>query len=189
MLTLKFLLQVLRLAGFSALCAAVILAHTPAALPELPTKGNAKAVELTDSLKQAAIKGTGVLEIGQDELNRHLQRELQVKPAATQAWSQTQQPRIELLPGRCRVHLHWQLGPLNRTAAIDLAVSRLAHAYRIEVLGGAYGKLELPRALMRPLQPVLEQLRQSLQPEIAALFQMHGIEIARGKLILDPHIP
>ena len=186
---MKFLRQLLLLTGFSALSAALILAHLPAALPALPS-GGGKAVEITDALKQAAIKGSGILEISQDEINRHLHREW--KPSAapkTPSWLQTTAPRVELTPKQCRLHLAWNLGSLERTACIDLDVQRLNQAFRIEVLGGAYGRLPVPRGLLRPLLPALSQLRANFDPEIQALFQMNDIRIAQGKVVLDPRIP
>lgn len=186
---MKLALQLLRLAGFSALSAACILAHRPGPLPQVPaSRSSGKATDLTDSLKQAAIKGSGLVEVSQDEINRHLQRELQLGPSA-RAWLSASLPLVELQQQRLSLHFQWNLAGLRRTARIDLSVARRSQFFEIEVLGGALGRLRLSRGLLKPLQPALGQLHAALQPEIQALFQMNDIRIAQGKLVLDPHIP
>jgi hypothetical protein len=59
----------------------------------------------------------------------------------------------------------------------------------VQLVGGRYGQLEVPRGLLRPLQPLLRQLGSVFAEEIGALFQMNQVRVAQGRLVLDPRFP
>ena len=145
---------------------------------------------MLDMLRQTAIKRAAVMEISEAEVNRHLSTTLAGKVANVFGdWAAFDGARIDLEPDRARLFLVWKLKGLTRTASVDLAISRDADNYHIEVLRGSYGHLDLPRGMMRPLYPMLRSVAAALDPEIKALFQMTKITIAKDKLVLDPRFP
>ncbi|MDB6003596.1 MAG: hypothetical protein JWR15_583, partial [Prosthecobacter sp.] len=77
----------------------------------------------------------------------------------------------------------------TRTASVDLAINRDENNFHVDLLRGAYGHLQMPRGLMRPLYPSLRAVADALDPEIRTLFQMTKITITKDKLLLDPRFP
>jgi hypothetical protein len=184
------LLQTLRLLVISALAGAAWVAHRPAALPQAPTTNNAKGDDMLDMLRQSAIKRASVMEVSEAEINRHLATTVSSKVANMfGGWVTFDGARVDLEPDSARVFLVWKLQGHTRTASVDLAISRDADNYHVELLRGAYGHLEMPRGMMRPLYPSLRAVADALDPEIRALFQMTKITIAKDKLVLDPRFP
>ncbi|HEY1048299.1 MAG TPA: hypothetical protein VGE39_01035 [Prosthecobacter sp.] len=183
------LLQVLRLLVISALAGAAWVAHRPQALP-VPPASTAKADDVLDNLRQTTIKRAAVMVISEDELNRHLASTLTSKMKNPFGdWAAFDGARIDLEENTARLFLVWKLKGHTRTVRVDLAISRDADNFHVELLRGAYGHLELPRGMMRPLYPVLRAVAEALDPEIRALFQMTSITIAKDKLVLDPRFP
>jgi hypothetical protein len=189
--SVKFLFHLLLLASLSALAGAAWVAHRVPTLPDLPqARTDGRQRDLVDDLKQASIKGAGVLEVSEADLNRQLARVLSSRMAPPlEGRVRLESVRVRLEAGRARVFLVWEVMGWRSSAAVDLAVRRLEHVFRVEVLSGAYGRLEVPRGLMRPLTPVLRSLAAALNPEIQALFQMNQITLAQGRLRLDPRFP
>lgn len=141
-------------------------------------------------LRQTAIKRAAVMEISEADINRRLTNTLTGKATnSLGGWVVFDGVRIDLEQDRARVFLVWQLKGQTRTASVDLAISRDADHFHVEMLGGAYGHLQLPRGMMRPLYPALRAVAEALDPEIKALFQMTKITIAKDKLVLDPRFP
>lgn len=186
--SVKFLLHLILLGALSALTGAAWVAHRPAELPSpAPTKEGARTPDLADELKQAVIKGNGVVEITEDELNRHLKKVLTGQMASPlNDWVKWETLALRFKPGVAQLHLGWLIGEHRSTVTLDLGVVRLDKVFRIEVLGGAYGHLQVPRGLLRPVLPALKSLAAALQDEIQALFQMNQVRVADGKLVLDP---
>jgi hypothetical protein len=187
----RFLYHLFLMTALSALSGAAWVAHRPASIPLLPEpRHEGRQRDLVDDMKQASIKGAGVLEVSQAEVNRHLARVLaaslheslggRVKIEAVQ---------VELQNELAHVIIIWNVLGHRSTVTVDLEVKRLEKVFRIEVAGGAYGHLPVPRGMLRPLAPVLRGLGEALRPEIQALFQMNQVNIARGKLLLDPRFP
>jgi hypothetical protein len=186
----RHLLQTLRLLVISALAGAVWVAHRPADLPEVPKAGNGRNDDLIDMLRQTAIKRAAVVEISEAEINRHLTATLAGRIVSMfGGWVSFDGMRIDLEPDTARLFLLWRLHGHLRTASVDLAISRDDTNYHIELLRGAYGHLQMPRGMMRPLDPALRSVAEVLDPEISALFQMTKITIAKDKLVLDPRFP
>ncbi len=184
------LFQILRLLLISALAGAAWVAHRPAALPESAASGKVKTDDILDMLRQTAIKRAAVMEISEAEVNRRLASTLAGKTASSfGGWVVFDGVRVDLEPDRARVFLVWQLKGQTRTASVDLAINRDADHFHVEMLGGAYGHLQMPRGMMRPLYPALRAVAEALDPEIRALFQMTQITIAKDKLVLDPRFP
>ncbi len=190
-LPLKFVLHLLLLTALSALAGASWVAHRPV-LPVLedPAKENSRInKDLVDHLKQNAIKGTQV-QITEADLNRHLAKVLKARmqpPLASQVTFE--HLLVDLTPDLARVTLSWQVAGHRSTARVDLRVTRLAKTFRVEVVSGAYGRLEVPRGLLRPLNPSLTSVSRALREEIQALFQMNQIRVGEDKLFLDPRFP
>lgn len=186
----KFLFHLLLLSALSALAGAAWVAHRPAALPLTVAKEGAKQRDLVDDLKQAAIKGSGIVEISEAEVNRHLSKVLIAKMQhPTGRWARFEDLHVQLLPQTARVTLAWQIGNHRSTVTVDFSIQRLEKVFRIKVIGGAYGHLRVPRGLLRPLAPALHGLTSALQDEIQALFQMNQVRVEEGRLVLDPRFP
>lgn len=184
------LLKILRLLAVSALAGAVWVAHRPAALPESSAQGAKKSDDMLDMLRQTAIKRAGVVEISEADVNRHLAGTLAGRVGNVFGdWATFEGARVDLEPDRARLFLVWNLKGYTRTASVDLAITRDGDNFHVELLDGAYGHLNLPRGMMRPLYPVLNSVAEALDPEIRALFQMTKITIAKDKLVLDPRFP
>lgn len=187
---IRHLLQTLRLLGVSMLAGASWVAFRPAELPKAAAPSTAKADDLLDSLRQTAIKRSAVIEVSEADINRHLGTTLAGKiPGMLGGWIAFEGARVGLESGKARLFLIWNVKGFTRTASVDFAISRADKEFHVEVLRGAYGHLQMPRGMMRLLQPSLEALAKALDPEIRALFQMNQITIAKGKLVLDPRFP
>ena len=188
---MKFLINLLLLITLSALAGAAWVAHRPVTLPSgEAVKGGGKNRDPVDDLKQAAIKGAGVIVISETEVNRHLEKELRARrqgPLARRV--QFENLHLDLEPEVAHATLAWNVSGHRNTATVDLCVVRLEKNFRIEIVGGAYGHLKVPRGLLRPLAPVLQSLSEALQEEIHALFQMNQVRVAEHKLVLDPRFP
>lgn len=187
----KFLLHLCLLVALSALAGAAWVAHRPGTLPPLePPRPGARQRELVDDLKQAAIKRSAVFEISEAEINRHLAKVLTARMLKQSGrLVQFERLAVELEPEKARIILVWNLRGHLSTAEVDLQIQRREQVFRAEVTGGAYGHLRVPHGLLRPLNPALEKLADTLQDEIQALFQMNQIQIAQDKLVLDPRFP
>ncbi len=187
----KFLFHLLLLVGLSALTGAAWVAHRALPVPDLPpAKQDARPRDLIDDLKQASIKGSGLLEITEADLNHHLARVLSARlQAPLEGRGQLEAVRIQMTPGQARLILAWKVLGWRSTAAVDLTIRRLDRVFRVEIVSGAYGHLEVPRGLLRPLILVLQKLADPLQPEIQALFQMNQITLNQGRVQLDPRFP
>jgi len=187
---IRFLLQSLRLLLISALAGAAWVAHRPAELPAAaqPTKG--KADDILDLMRQSAIKRASLMTISEEEVNRHLSTILAGRMRGTAGeWVEFDGVRVKLEQDSARLFLVWKIQGQARTASVDLAINRDDEQFHVEILKGAYGHLEVPRGLMRPLYPALRSIAEALDPEIRALFQMTRITFAKDKLVLDPRFP
>lgn len=187
----RFLFHFLLMIMLSALAGAAWVAHRPAPIKlSEAAKAGAKPRDLVDELKQAAIKGSGTVEIHEGELNRHLSRVLtgRVAPALGQS-VKFDRLNVDFEPEVAHVTLLWSVLGHASTATVDLKVDRLEKVFRVEVVGGAYGHLAVPRGFLRPLAPALRGLSDALHEEIQALFQMNEVTFAQNKLVLDPRFP
>jgi hypothetical protein len=69
---------------------------------------------------------------------------------------------------------------------VDLSVQRTDKDFTVQVLSGAYGRLEVPRAMLTPLIPALNELARACRPEIQALFKLPNIRLTKDKVVLNP---
>lgn len=183
-------LKILRLLAVSALAGAAWVAHRPETVPALAEAPNHKAEDVLNLLHQAAITRAAVQVITEEELNRHLAASLTARMRASIGnWATFDGVRVDLEPELARVYMIWKIKGYTRTVRVDLNLARDANNYHVELLGGAYGHLEVPRGMLRPLFPVLKAVADAMDPEIRALFQMTNITLAKDKLVLDPRFP
>lgn len=189
---MKWFLHLIQFACLTGLTGAAWVAHRPVSFDGiggvLPgASEGAPLVDVRDALMQSAIKRSAPLEISEADLNRYLAATLKARAGedALQRWVRFDRMVVDLEPGVAHVHFQWHTGWITSTATVDLAVKREDKVHRVEVLGGRYGHLHVNRGLLRPLAPFLQQLTESCQPEILALFQMTRIQIAKDKLALD----
>lgn len=188
---MKFLFHLLLLVAFSALAGAAWVAHRPASLAHIaglePAAKPGKGRDVFDELRQASIKRSAILEVSEADLNRHLAACLASKPQPPLGqWVKFERIVVDLEPEIAHAILIWRVDGHRSTATIDLRVARRGKAFEVEVVGGRYGHLEVPRGLLRPLTPVLESLSRALEEDIQALFQMNQVKVVKDKLVLDP---
>jgi hypothetical protein len=187
---IRHLFQTLRLLGISMLAGAAWVAHRPADIPGIVVSNSAKTEDLVDTLRQAAIKRAAVIEISEADINRHLATTLNGKIGGLLGgWVAFDGARIDLEPNSARLFLIWKIQGHTRTASVDLSITRDADHFQVDLLRGAYGHLQMPRGMMRPIYPSLRALAEALDPEIRALFQMTQITIDKDKLVLDSRFP
>lgn len=186
---MKFLVHSLLLVAFAALAGAAWVAHRPAAVPQAgePAK---RPRDVLDELKQAAIKRSAVFEISEQELNLHLARVLEssTRPPLDR-WTRFSRLAVALQPEVLEATLVWDMGGAERTVSLRFQAARGEGAFDVELIDGSYGRLHVPRGLLRPLQPLLTQLGMVFGEEIRALFQMNQVRVAQGRLVLDPRFP
>ncbi len=184
------LLQTLRLLGISLLAGASWVAHRPVALSNILVSNSAKTDDLVDMMRQTVIKRAAVMEISEAEINRHLAMTLKGKVGDMfGGWVTFEGAQIDLESDQARLILIWKIKGYTRTASVDLAINRDENNFHVELLRGAYGHLQMPRGMMRPLYPSLSAVAEALDPEIRTLFQMTKITITKDKLVLDPRFP
>lgn len=172
------------------LAGAAWVAHRPVDLPDIRVSNSAKTDDLMDMMRQSVIKRAAVMEISEAEINRHLATTLAGKVAAMYGGLVTfEGARIDLEQDQARLILIWKLRGYTRTASVDLAINRDENNFHVDLLRGAYGHLQMPRGMMRPLYPSLSAVADALDPEIRTLFQMTKITITKDKLLLDPRFP
>ena len=188
---MTFLRHLLRLLLFSALAGAVWTAYQPAVvtLAGLTEADERAPLGVVEQVSQAVIKRSAPLQITEGRLNAHLAGVLRsrVGDEKMAAWLKLEPLRIDLRAGRAVLWLRWTAaGRPLLDAQVAVAVRREGEAFVAEILDGAYGRLRVPRALLKPLKPLLADLGGTLRPEIEALFDMNQIEIAEDRLLLDP---
>lgn len=142
-----------------------------------------------EQVSQAAIKRSAPLQVSEGRLNAHLEGVLRsrVGDEKMAAWLKLEPLRIDLQAGRALLWLRWSVaGRPVLDARVAVAVRREGEVFVAEILDGAYGRLRVPRGLLKPLRPLLADLGATLRPEIDALFEMNQIELAEDRLLLDP---
>jgi hypothetical protein len=163
------------------------VAHRPEDLPAAPPSAQkGKGPDLLDDLRQASIKRASIIEIREPDLNHYLSATLPSRVGSKlDSWMRLADARVDLEPGKAHVIIIWDILGHRRTASVDLVIQRVGDHFHVEMLGGALGHLNLPRGLMRPLEPALRVVAEALDPEVRALFQMTQITVAKDKLVLD----
>lgn len=167
------------------------MAHRPAEWPDLqvPDKERRPALGVLDQISQAAIKRSAPFEISEARLNQHLASHLKARPAMAGAasWWHMEAPQVDLQDERLVLRLRWRLASRH---ACDLTVNATLQqgdgVFKIQVIDGAYGRLQVPRGLLHPAKAVLANLADALRPELDALFAMNQVTITQDKLVLDP---
>ena len=186
----SFWLHTVLLVPLSAFAGAVLLCHRTPDLSAVSTSLQAKETALYDLasvLEQTAIKQAGQVELSEGELNDYLLRTLRGTSTGTMtSMARLDRVLFDLEEGRARLHVCWTVLGHTTVASVDFAVQRTKRDFTVEVLSGAYGKLEVGRGLLLPLMPTLEKLAGACKPEIDALFKLPNIRIAKDKIVLDP---
>ncbi|HCN29128.1 MAG TPA: hypothetical protein DIT64_10315 [Verrucomicrobiales bacterium] len=190
---MNLIVHLLLLAALSGLAGAAWVAQRPADLGgirQAAPDDTRRPRDVLDDLKQAAIKRSAVFEITEADLNHHLARVLQAGTLPPlNRWAAFARAAAALQPGQLEVTLVWEVLGSPRTATFRFHIQRLEGSFRVVLTGGSYGRLRVPRGLLRPMLPALEQLGLALEQEIQALFQMNQIQISEHKLVIDPRFP
>lgn len=178
------------LLALSALGAGAVLCHqTPdlSGVALMPGPKEAPLRDLPDQLEQTAIKQSAPLEISEGELNDYLARRLRGTPnGMSRRFASFDRVLIELSEGVARVHLCWNVMGHQEVARVDVSIQRTDRDFTVQLLQGAYGRLEVPRAMLTPLIPALNELARACRPEIQALFKLPHIKLTKDKVVLNP---
>ncbi len=185
----RFLINVVLLVALSALVAAASLAWRTPDLGHVQTKRPPKSThphDLVSMLQQTAVRPNAAAELDEGELNDHIANRLQASPKGIAArFADPDAVLLDLSPGVCRINVCWLVFGHRVVGAVDVAVQRTDKDFQVEIVRGAYGRLEVPRALLPPLLPVLKTLTRVAKPEIDALFKLPHIKIVQDKVLLD----
>ena len=187
----RFALQTSLLLALSALLAATLLAYRAPDLAAINTNAKgpekARSEDLASQLEQAVIKQSSPLEFSEGQLNHFFAAKLRGSQKGRSAWlGKFDRVLLDLDADVCHLHLCWSIAGHPVVARVDLRLERRERKFHIEVLGGAYGKLQVPRGALTPLLPALRELAQACEPELKALFKIPKIHIVKDKLMLDP---
>jgi hypothetical protein len=188
---LKTLRHSLLLLLFSALSGAAWVAHRPAEWPTLqaPDAERKPALGVLDQISQAAIKRSAPFEISEARLNQHLSTQLKSQPALAGAasWWRMEAPQVDLQEDRAVLRMRWHLAERHACdLTVNITLQQADGVFQIQVLDGAYGRLNVPRGMLHPAKAVLAHLAEALRPELDALFAMNKVKISEDKLQLDP---
>ena len=94
---------------------------------------------------------------------------------------------MALTKGGAELRLRWDWAGRHVTdLTVQLTLSRKNDRFVLEVTDGAYGRLNVPRGLLRPMRGLLESMADAYAPEIQAMFKMNSIQIQQDRLVLDP---
>jgi hypothetical protein len=180
-------IHLLLLLVLSGLAGAAWVAHRPLVVKISAPAKEAKPRDMMDDLRQAAIKRSALVEVSEADLNRHVASVLAAHLAEPLGkWAAFDGLVIDLEPEIAHLTFTWKIHGHLSTVTVDLSVVRQEKNFRVEVVGGSYGHLRVPRGLLRPMAPMLAAAGDALQPEIQALFQMNQVRLAKDKLVLDP---
>lgn len=178
------------LLALSALGAGAVLCHqTPdlSGVALMPSAKEQPLRDLPDQLDKTAIKQAAPLEISEGEINDYLARRLHSVPnGPSSRVASFDRLLVELTEGVVRLHLCWNVMGHRTVARVDLSVQRTSKDFTVEVLSGAYGRLEVPRAMLTPLIPALNELARACRPEIQSLFKLPNIRLTKDKVVLNP---
>lgn len=178
------------LLALSALSAGAVLCHqTPdlSGVSLVPGPKTRPLNDLPNQLEQTVLKQAGVLEISEGQVNDYLVRRLRGQPSGVTARvAAFDRMMVEMNEGVVRLHLCWNVLGHTQVARVDLAIRRTKEDFTVEILRGAYGRLEVPRAMLTPLIPALKELARACKPEIQALFKLPQIRLAKDKVVLNP---
>lgn len=178
------------LLSLSALAAGAVLCHQTPDLSGATRTLGPKEPQLRDLpsfLEQTAIKQGATLEISEGEINDYLLRKFHSEQTGfTRHFAKLDSILLELNEGVARVHFCWNVLGHRTVARVDLAVQRTKEDFTVEILHGAYGRLEVQRAILTPLIPAFNELARACKTEIDALFKIPHIRLAKDKLVLDP---
>lgn len=178
------------LIALSALSAGAVLCHqTPdlSGVSLVPAPKTRPLNDLPNQLQQTALKQSSVLEISEGQINDYLVRRLRTQPSGVTARiAAFDRVLVEMNEGMVRLHLCWNVLGHMLVARVDLTLRRTKEDFTVEILRGAYGRLEVPRAMLTPLIPALRELASACKPEIQALFKLPQIRLAKDKVVLNP---
>ena len=184
-------MKTLLLLALSALLAVAVLAHRAPDLGAIKTtvKGAEKAggEDIASQLEQAVIKQSAQLEFTEGQINHYLATKLRFSQQRRSAWlGKLDRVLVDFEGDLCRLHLCWLVCGHPAVARVDLRLERRAKDFRIEIIGGAYGLLEVPRGALTVLDPALRELALATDAELKALFKTPKIRFTQDKLVVDP---
>ncbi len=187
----RFTLYTFLLVSLSALLAATLLVHRAPNLTAIQTsaQGTEKggSEDIVSQIEQAVIKQSDPLEFTEGQLNRYLAHKLHGSQHGRSAWwGSFDRVLVDLEANLCQLHLCWTIAGHPTIARVDLRIERREHDFHIQILGGAYGQLQVPRGALTPLVPALRELANAADPELKALFKIPKIRLTKDKLQLDP---
>jgi hypothetical protein len=174
----------------SGLAAAAMLAHRTPDLSAVQTtlQPEEQALHnLPNKLFQTSIKQSAPDELTEGELNEYLSRRIvSEQKGLSSRYAKLDSVLLDLDDGLCRVHLCWNVFGHRTVATVEFSITRAEDHFEIEIKRGAYGALPVPRALLPPMLPALQELVHACQSEIDGFFKLPHIKLAKNKVVLNP---
>lgn len=188
---MKIFRRIIGLLVASALSAALVLAWQPAdwrPLEEIdPTQP--PAPPLVGAILAATNKRTAPLTLSEARINEYLRQRVKTAPnlAAAAQWITGKPPTIALEKDHAQLRLRWLIGDtLPQDVSVRFSVYRHREKFFVEIIDGAYGRLQVPRGLLWPINPAMQSLADALEEEIEAVFEMNQMSFEPKKVVLDP---
>ena len=173
----------------SAMLGAAILFYRPQDLSGVTTTRTPglEPSELADTLSQVVIKQAGKQYLTEGDINAFFTNALAYRQDGVSSWIGTPEHIVcDLHEKTATLHFRWLIRGHPLDASVDFTIGREGPDHVFDIKGGHYGKLAVPRFLLGPLRPILQNLATVCQPEIQGLLTLPRLAISKERLVLDP---
>lgn len=184
----SFLIKAALVAALSPLAAAALLCHQTPDLSavKLTPENPERPLELVEMLGQAVVKGAAQVEINEGDLNDYLSRRLKsTSHGYTSRLAHFDRLLCDFEEGRCTAHFCWDVLGHAEVISVQFNVQRKGNEFVLEILRGAYGRLQVSRGFLTPAIPAMQEVVRACKPEIDAIFKLPHLRLAKDKLVMD----
>ena len=187
----RFFIRLTTLMLLSALTAAAVLFHRADDLSKISRKPSQalEKIDLAEGITQVVIKQSGKQLLDEGDINHFLATRLKTQQEGPLAGTvQPLEVLCDLHEASGTLYFCWKglSYPQQFQASVDFTVGRRGPDLVMDITGGHYGRLWVPKILLSPLRPALESLAAACQPELQAFLSLPKLGIAKEKLVLDP---
>jgi len=187
----RFFIRLTTLMLLSALSAAAVLFHRADDLSKISRKPSQalEKIDLAEGITQVVIKQSGKQLLDEGDVNHFFATRLKLRQEGlTTDLAQPQEILCDLHEAGGTLYFCWKgvRYPQPFQASMDFTVGRRGPDLVMDVTGGHYGRLWVPKVLLSPLRQALKALAAACQPELNALLSLPKLSIAKEKLVLDP---